>query len=164
MKDNYVHKSPEFALAQFKMLGYILIIISVILSFSEHLLYLLLLFFAIGLASLTDGVQIDFKLNRQRSYLGVFGLKWGKWVDFHKVKYVLVFTERLTQEMGVSSISATNSNVNIKINLIGYDDTKTDAGSYKSKDDAVEASYKMAKKLKAKLLDNTSDKENWLIG
>ncbi len=139
---------------QFKMLGFILILVSLSLSLTANNLYLLLFVVALGLASITDGIQIDFKERKHRDYFGFLGLKFGKWHHLPEIGYVVVFGQRMTQGMNMVSISSSNTIDDFKTSLISKDNIPIDAGLYKKKETAIRNATELAGELSVELRIN----------
>ncbi len=163
MKNNiYTKQSGRFALPQFQMLGIVLFIIGIGFIFRLNPWSALLIFVGVTLATMTTGVQIDFEKKMHRDYIRILGFKHGKWVNIPTLDYVTVFVEAYSQNMGVASISATDTFKDFKIGLIVSKTQHFDAGGYVNKVEAFKAAENIAKKLDARLLDYTSRDPEWI--
>lgn len=157
MENIYTHKSPFFALFQFKMLGYILIIIGLINAVIDSYNYAFIAVAGIIFASLSDGIQIDFEKQLSRNYLSLLWFfKFGKWNNMHDSKHVVVFNQNLSQGMNMVSITSNNTSKNFKILVVGDNDTHTDAGTFKDKDAALKNGKQIADKLGVDFEDQTT--------
>ncbi len=158
MKNPYTKKSSVFALLQFKMLGFLLLIVGILYSFSNILVGLSFTIIGISLASLSDGIQIDFENRMSRDYMSVLWLKFGKWHKLSEPDYITVFIQNLSQGMNMTSITSNNPSSDYRVSIIGKDDSQTDAGLYKKKDVALKNAEMLAGKFGIKYIDKTNPK------
>lgn len=152
----YTKKSSAFALLQFKMLGYILLIVGIFYSMTNILYFMLFAFVGISLASLSDGIQIDFEKKLNRDYLSVLWMKFGKWHKMPETEYITVFIQSVSQGMNMASITSNNPSSDFRISIIGKDNSKTDGGLYKKKEDALKYAEMLAEKFAVKYIDQTN--------
>ena len=154
MNKIYTHKSPFFALFQFKMLGYLLLVIGIYNSLSTDYGYIFISLPGLLLASLSDGIQIDFEKKLSREYISVVWIKFGKWNLIPDTDYVTVYIQNLSQGMNMVSITSNNPSASYKISIIGKDESQTDAGTYKSKDAALKIAEQISKKFNVECINN----------
>lgn len=158
----YTKQSSRFAFPQFQMLGVLLFIIGMVLAYQLNLWSILVLVGGFALATVTTGVQVDFKRKMHRDYIRILGYKYGKWVIIHTLDYVTVFVESYYQNMGAASIHASDNFSDFKINLVVSETQHFDAGGFSDKTKAFENAKKIAGKFGVKLLDFTSKESRWV--
>lgn len=156
MKNPYTKKSSVFALLQFKMLGFILLIVGIFYALSNIIFFVLFTIVGICLASLSDGIQIDFEKKMNRDYMSVLWMKFGKWHKMPEADYITVFIQSISQGMNMVSITSNNPSTDFRINIIGKDNSQTDAGLYKKKEDALKYAALLAERFGIKFMDQTN--------
>jgi len=144
------------------MLGVLLFIIGMVLAYQLNMWSILVLVGGFALASITTGIQIDFKKNMHRDYIRILGFKFGKWVIIPDIDYVTVFVESYYQNMGAASIHASDKFSDFKINLVVSETQHFDAGGFSDKIKAFENAEEIAGKFGVKLLDFTSKEPRWV--
>jgi hypothetical protein len=158
----FTHKIEPIFPYQFIFLGYVGIIAGIYLLVIINIWGLPLFLAGIFVSFSYAGIQIDFEKNLYHEYLGLLFLKFGKWKPLPQIQYVTVFVDRTVQEMYVASISATQTQNDININLVIEKNTFICIGKFKNKAAALKAGYLLAENLKTKLLDYTGTKAEWL--
>lgn len=159
---NFGRKIEPIFPFQFVFLGYIGILAGIYLLYTLNFWGLLLLLASFFVSFSHSGIQIDFAKNSYREYLGLFFFKFGKWKPLPKIQYVTVFVDRSVQEMHVVSISSTQTNNDLKINLVVAKNSYIAVGKFKNKTTALEAGHHLASNLNTKLLDYTTAKPVWV--
>lgn len=152
----YTKKSETFALLQFKILGFIFLIIGIFFSISQSPIYVLLALVGICLATLSDGIQIDLVNKMNRDYLSVLWMKFGKWHKLPEFEYITVFIQNMSQSMNMASITSNNPSSDYRISIIGKDESQTDAGLYSKKEDAIKYTKILAEKFGIEYIDKTN--------
>ncbi len=155
----YTKKSSVFALLQFKMLGFVLLIVGVFYSLNNIFVSILFAIVGISLASLSDGIQIDYDKKLNRDYLSVLWMKFGKWHKMPEADYITVFIQNFSQGMNMVSITSNNPSSDFRVSIIGKDNSQTDAGLYKKREDAIKYAEILAEKFKVKYIDQTNAKD-----
>ncbi len=161
-KRMYSRSSGRFALPQFQMLGYVLLVWGGYMAYQGSLWSMLVLFLGFALASASMGVQIDFHRKNQREYISVFGIRVGQWKTIPDLDYVSVYKENYKQAMGMLSITSDNSFQKFKIKLVAKEDEHMEAGLFNSKEEAMTQARSIATELEAKLLDYTDKEAQWV--
>lgn len=159
---NFNRKTDSYFPNQFVFIGYLISLFGLYLLFRLNFLGLIAIPAGLFISFSFVGIEIDFKDNKFKEYLGIFNFKFGKWHTLPKVEYVTIFVDRTTQEMHVVSISSTQTNSDFKINLIITKAERISVGTFINKDLALETANQLADGLKTKLLDYTSGKPVWL--
>lgn len=155
-------KTDSFFPFQFVFAGYILVLFGVYLLIRYNLLGLLAIVGGLFMSFSRTGIQVNFQQQEYREYLGVFTLKRGRWKPLPEIQYVTVFVDRSVQEMHVASISSTQTNNDLRINLIVSKTARIELGVFKDKAIAMETATRLAAQLQCKLLDYTSGKPEWI--
>jgi len=108
------------------------------------------------------GIQMDLEKRLHREYVGLLNLKFGKWTKIPELEYVTLFVENYVQRGSVASIDSSFKDSKIKLKLIVNKEIIFNAGSFKSKEKALETGKLIAKKLNTKLLDYTEKEPKWI--
>lgn len=154
-------KTDSFFPFQFVFAGYILVLFGVYLLVRYNLLGLLAVLGGLFVSFSFTGIQIDFKNQEYREYLGVFQLKRGRWAPLPDIRYVTVFADRSVQEMHMASMSSTQTSSDFKVNLIVSETARIELGVFRDKTIAMETAARLAGQLHSKLLDYTSGEPKW---
>lgn len=165
MTDNnniYTHIAGRFTLPQFQMFGFVLILWGGYLLYTSNLFGLIALVVGLGLFFTVVGIQISFNKKLHREFVGLFGIKFGRWRAMPEIEYVTVFIEHYAQRGSVVSIDNTRQFRKVKISLIVSKTERYDAGYFNDKQKAIEAGKLIARKLNIKLLDYTGKEPKWI--
>lgn len=158
----FTRKREAFFPFQFIFLGYLLVLFGFYLLITVNFWGVLAIAAGTFISFSTTGIQLNFEENLYREYFGIFQVKFGKWLKLKKIDYVTVFINKAVQEMHVASISSTQSNKDIAINLIISKTSRISIGIFKNKTLAMETAQLLSDNLNCRLLDYTSGKPVWV--
>jgi len=162
MNEIYNKNNGKFFPLQFIYFGYFLFGFGIYLSLKLNILGFFFVLIALILSFSFIGIKINFKENIYKEYINIYGISFGKWKLIPKIQYLTIFIEKLSQNINVSSISRSSSYENFKINIIISETKRISIGVFKNKEEAVKAGKILAKGLKTKLLDNSSENPEWI--
>jgi hypothetical protein len=144
------------------MFGLVLIILGAYLVYIHNWFGFIALIVGMALFFANIGIQIDFKRNTYREFVGLLGYRFGKWKTLPKIDYVTVFIEHYAQRGSVASIDNTAKYSKVKVSLIVSRTERYDAGLFDSKEAALNTGLLIAKNLGTRLLDYTGPEPKWV--
>jgi len=144
------------------MFGFVLIALGGYLVYRSNWFGFITLFVGFALYFMMGGIQMDLEKRLHREYVGLLNLKFGKWTKIPELEYVTLFVENYVQRGSVASIDSSFKDSKIKLKLIVNKEIIFNAGSFKSKEKALETGKLIAKKLNTKLLDYTEKEPKWI--
>lgn len=115
-----------------------------------------IIFFVISLLLLfiKSGVVIDIDNKRIKRYIGLFGIKKGKWEDISSLISLQIKGTREKQSMSVLSISRTETIETHKL-YVNLPDKNIELFSGRKKEDIMNKAQKLASSLLTSLINNT---------
>ena len=158
----YTHTAGRFALPQFQMFGFVLILLGGYLLFLANWFGVVALLVGAALFFAVKGIQIDFEKKLHREFIGLLNFKIGKWEKLPFIDYVTVFIENYAQRGSVVSIDSMHKYSKVKVSLIVSKTIKYDGGYFNNKEKAFETGKLIARRLNTKLLDYTGKDPKWI--
>jgi hypothetical protein len=136
-------------------------LIGIVLLFSGNLLGILSLVIAILFFN-KDGSGIDLETKKYRTFIELYGVRFGKWKEFPKIEYVSVFSATESAIIRASSADARIESDVIVVNLFYNGNHRIKACITKSKDEVFKIAKQIARILKIYILDATEVESEWI--
>ena len=108
------------------------------------------------------GILIDFEESRYKEFLGLLGLKFGKWENLPHLEYISLTKSRYSQKVGLRAANTTLEGVLYKGNLRINDQERILVIQSPGKDKVLKKLKYLAKKLDLRVLDCTKSENVWV--
>lgn len=109
-----------------------------------------------------DGSEIDFEINKYRTFIELFGLRFGNWKELPEMEYISVFSTTESAKVRALTAEATVTNDIIVLNLFYNGNHRIKAYSTTDKEDAFNVAKQIAGILKIDILDATEAESKWI--
>lgn len=109
-----------------------------------------------------DGSEIELDNKRYRTFIELFGFRYGKWKDLPEIDYVSVFSTIESAKVRALTAEATVKNDIIVLNLFYHGNHRIKAYATTSKKDAFKKAKQIADILKIDILDATQAESKWI--
>ena len=109
-----------------------------------------------------DGSEIDLKIKKYRTFIELFGLRFGTWKNLPEIEYISVFSTTESAKVRVLSAEATVKNDIIVLNLFYNGNHRIKAYATTDKEDAFKVAKQIAGILKIDILDATEGESKWI--
>lgn len=109
-----------------------------------------------------DGSEIDLDIRRYRTFIELFGVRYGTWKDLPEIEYVSVFSTIESAKVRALSAEATVKNDIIVLNLFYNGNHRIKAYATKDKEDAFKVAKQISEILKIDILDATEAESKWI--
>lgn len=109
-----------------------------------------------------DGSEIELDIQRYRTFIDIFGLRFGTWKDLPEIEYVSIFSTTESAKVRALTAEATVKNDIIVLNLFYNGNHRIKAYATTDKEDAFKVAKYIAEILKIDILDATEAESKWL--
>ncbi len=109
-----------------------------------------------------DGSEIELDIKRYRTFVELFGFRFGKWEDLPEIEYISVFSTTESAKVRALSAEATVKNDIIVLNLFYNGNHRIKAYATTDKEDAFKMAKQIAEILKIDILDATEAESKWI--
>jgi len=109
-----------------------------------------------------DGSEIDLKIEKYRTFIELFGLRFGQWKDLPEIEYISVFSTTESAKVRALTAEATVKNDIVVLNLFYNGNHRIKAYATTDKEDAFKVAKQIAGILKIDILDATEAESKWI--